>query len=91
MIVVMTVNFGYGGQTFIPEMLDKIIRLRLMPDERNIDVEIEVDGGVSVETAPEVIRAGGNVLVARSAIFNNKESVAKAMERMKKAVAVTTG
>ena len=67
LILVMTVNPGFGGQAFIPAMLDKISEVREMVRGRNID--IEVDGGVTVETAPLVARAGANVLVAGSAIF----------------------
>jgi ribulose-phosphate 3-epimerase len=67
LILVMTVNPGFGGQAFIPAMLDKISEVREMVRGRNID--IEVDGGITVETAPLVARAGANVLVAGSAVF----------------------
>jgi ribulose-phosphate 3-epimerase len=67
LILVMSVNPGYGGQKFIPAALDKIRNLRAMAGGRPID--IEVDGGISPETAPLVARAGANVLVAGSAIF----------------------
>jgi len=67
LVLVMTVNPGFGGQTFIPAMIDKVARLKAMIGARPIDVEI--DGGVSPETAPLVVDAGANVLVAGSAVF----------------------
>jgi ribulose-phosphate 3-epimerase len=67
LILVMSVNPGYGGQKFIPAALDKIRNLRAMAGGRPID--IEVDGGITPETAPLVVRAGANVLVAGSAVF----------------------
>jgi ribulose-phosphate 3-epimerase len=63
----MTVNPGFGGQRFIPAMLDKIARVKRMIGERKI--MIEVDGGVAAETAPLLARAGANVFVAGSAVF----------------------
>jgi ribulose-phosphate 3-epimerase len=86
MVVVMTVNPGYGGQSFIPEMLDKIARLRRILDGKNLGAELEVDGGVSAETALRIVQAGGRVLVAGSAIFNKKESVPQAMERIRNSI-----
>ncbi|MFA4836872.1 MAG: ribulose-phosphate 3-epimerase [Dehalococcoidia bacterium] len=86
LIVVMTVNPGYGGQAFIPEMLDKIARLRRILDERGMRAELEVDGGIKAETASSVVQAGGRVIVAGSAIFNGKESVAQAMGKLRKAI-----
>jgi ribulose-phosphate 3-epimerase len=67
LILVMSVNPGFGGQKFIPAAIDKIARLRAMAGGRPID--IEVDGGITPETAPQVVRAGANVLVAGSAVF----------------------
>jgi ribulose-phosphate 3-epimerase len=67
LILVMSVNPGFGGQAFIPASLDKIARLRALAGGRDID--IEVDGGVTPETAPLIARAGANVLVAGSAVF----------------------
>ncbi len=83
LLLVMTVNPGYGGQGFIRGVLDKILRARQLLDEKNYPVELEVDGGVNEATAPDVIRAGGRVLVAGSAVFNKKESVPEAMERIR--------
>ena len=67
LILVMSVNPGFGGQKFIPEAIEKIRRLRAMAGGRPID--IEVDGGITPETASQVARAGANVLVAGSAVF----------------------
>jgi ribulose-phosphate 3-epimerase len=67
-ILVMTVNPGFGGQAFIPAMLDKITRVKRMIGERKI--HIEVDGGVSPQTAPLLARAGANVFVAGSHVFD---------------------
>ena len=68
LVLVMTVNPGFGGQSFIPAMLDKVRRVRAMIGERPI--HIEVDGGVAPETAPAVVAAGANALVAGSAAFH---------------------
>jgi len=67
LVLVMSVNPGFGGQGFIPAAVDKVARLRAMAGGRPID--IEVDGGVTPETAPAIARAGANVLVAGSAVF----------------------
>ncbi len=67
LVLVMTVNPGFGGQAFIQAMLPKISEVREMTRDRDID--IEVDGGVTAETAPLVVKAGANVLVAGSAVF----------------------
>jgi ribulose-phosphate 3-epimerase len=67
LILVMSVNPGFGGQAFIPHSTEKIARLRALTGARPID--IEVDGGITVETAPLVAQAGANVLVAGSAVF----------------------
>jgi len=69
MVLLMTVNPGFGGQKFIPQMLDKITRLRKIINDRHLTVDIQVDGGINSETARQVIAAGGNILVAGSAIY----------------------
>ena len=73
LVLVMSVNPGYGGQKFIPESLDKISELRRMIDERGLKTEIEVDGGINPETAKLCIDAGATVLVAGSAVFLAKD------------------
>ncbi len=87
MVLIMTVNPGFGGQEFIPETLPKIARLRQMITERGLNCDIEVDGGIHEATAPLVVKAGANLLVAGSAVYNQQESVAQAIARLKNAVA----
>jgi ribulose-phosphate 3-epimerase len=70
MVLLMTVNPGFGGQKFIPSVLDKIERLRDIIDTNEFNIDIEVDGGINLITAKQVIEAGANVLVAGSAIYN---------------------
>ncbi|QBD81984.1 ribulose-phosphate 3-epimerase [Ktedonosporobacter rubrisoli] len=84
--LVMTINPGFGGQELIPETLPKITRLREMLQLRGLNCDIEVDGGINEETAPKVVKAGANLLVAGSAVYNNKESVAAAINRLRRAI-----
>ena len=69
MVLIMTVNPGFGGQKYIPTMTDKIRELRAMIQKRGLDVDIEVDGGIKVDNVKEVLAAGANVIVAGSAVF----------------------
>jgi ribulose-phosphate 3-epimerase len=85
-VIVMTVNPGFGGQRFIESMLPKISQVRQMIDAQNPNCELEIDGGVDAETAPRGVQAGANILVAGSSIFGAKDSIAAAFERLKKAV-----
>jgi ribulose-phosphate 3-epimerase len=87
MVLIMTVNPGFGGQDFISEMLPKIARLRQVITERGLRCDIEVDGGIHEATAPLVVKAGANLLVAGSAVYNSHESVAQAIARLKNALA----
>ncbi len=82
-IVIMTVNPGFGGQTFIEEMLPKISALKKLIEEKNLDILIEVDGGIKVENISRVSRAGADIFVAGSAIFHS-ENYQKTIQRMKK-------
>jgi ribulose-phosphate 3-epimerase len=72
-VLVMTVNPGFGGQRFISLCLPKIERIKRWIRERNPQCLVEVDGGINSETAPEVIKAGADVLVAGSAVFGKKD------------------
>ena len=72
-ICVMTVQAGFGGQKFMPEVLEKISFLSDYINKNNLDVELQVDGGVNLETLPLVLEAGANVIVAGSAIFGAKD------------------
>jgi ribulose-phosphate 3-epimerase len=73
MVLLMTVNPGFGGQSYIPAVTEKVRRLRRMADERGQELEIQVDGGVRASTVGEVARAGANVLVAGTAVFGAKD------------------
>ncbi len=84
-VLVMTVNPGFGHQHFIPTTLSKIRRVRQMIDEIKSGCDLEVDGGIDANTAPLVVDAGANVLVAGSAIFSESEGVAAAMKRLRTA------
>ena len=88
LVLVMTVNPGFGGQSFIETMLPKIAAMRQMIDARGFAsrIELEVDGGIHAETAPRVVAAGARVLVAGNAIFNGKLSVAEAVKRLRDSV-----
>lgn len=72
MVVLMTVNPGFGNQAFIPSVLSKISAVKEIKDDRELAFEIEVDGGINKATAMECRKAGANVLVAGSAVFNKK-------------------
>lgn len=73
LVLLMSVNPGFGGQKFIPEVLNKIRQVKQMADEKGASIEIEVDGGVNSETARKCIEAGANVLVAGSAIYDTED------------------
>jgi ribulose-phosphate 3-epimerase len=85
-VLVMTVNPGFGHQHFLQSCLPKIERLRQMISRINPECDLEVDGGIDATTAPLVVNAGANVLVAGSAIFNDTESIAAAMKRLLESV-----
>ena len=86
-VLVMTVNPGFGGQTFIGGMVDKIRRMRALLDERGLPADLEVDGGVSANTASAVAEAGASVLVAGSAVYNSQTSVTDAITRLRESIA----
>lgn len=69
MVLVMSVNPGFGGQSFIPSALRKISEVRKLADRRGLDIDIEVDGGVNLKNVTDVVSAGANVIVAGSAVF----------------------
>ena len=76
MVLLMSVNPGYGAQKFIPQVLKKIEKLRSLIDQSGREIEIEVDGGVNEYTAREIVAAGANVLVAGNAVFTAKDPAA---------------
>ena len=75
-VLIMSVNPGFGGQAFIPDSLNKINRLRAMIDERGLDVDIQVDGGIKAGNIAEVAAAGANVFVSGSGIFGTPDYAA---------------
>lgn len=83
MVLIMTVNPGFGGQSFIPQCLDKIRELSAYIKENQLSVEIEIDGGANLENAEEIIKAGANILVAGSAVYNTPDPVQIIQEFLK--------
>ncbi len=86
-VLVMGVNPGWGGQGLIPETLGKIRDLRARMNERGLQTDIEIDGGVKIHNAAECASAGANVLVAGSVVFNDTASVADSMSSLREALA----
>lgn len=84
-VLIMLVNPGFGGQTLIPAMLDKVRRLREMIDQRKPDCLLQVDGGVKASNIRRVIDAGANTIVVGSAIYNEAQSVAEAVSELRAA------
>jgi ribulose-phosphate 3-epimerase len=86
-VLVMTVNPGFGHQQFLEATLPKIERASAMIDRLNPGCGLEVDGGIDARTAPLAVAAGADALVAGTAIFDNGESIAAAMQRLRSAIA----
>jgi ribulose-phosphate 3-epimerase len=84
-VLVMTVNPGFGGQAFIPEMLSKIADLAQMRAAQGLRFEIGVDGGINPDTAPLVAKAGADVLIAGSAVFRHPDGLADAIAEIRRA------
>jgi ribulose-phosphate 3-epimerase len=78
-INVMTVSPGFGGQTFIPEMMPKIARLRAIVADRQHPMDIEVDGGINADTIPAAVQSGANVLILGTAIFQHPKGITAGM------------
>jgi ribulose-phosphate 3-epimerase len=85
-VQIMSVNPGWGGQSFIPSALDRIRELRASLDAINSQAVLQVDGGVNVQTIAAVIDAGAELLVAGSAVFNDKQSVSESMAELRAAM-----
>ena len=87
LVLVMSVNPGFGGQSYLPSSTKKIARLRQMLQERNLDhVDLEVDGGINTTTAAKAVSAGANVLVVGSCIFNSQGSVVENLASLRDAI-----
>lgn len=83
LVLVMTVNPGYAGQEFIPEMLPKISQIRTILDEVNPGTKIQVDGGISAQTLPQTLDAGAEVFVAASAIFKHPQGIKAGIQALR--------
>ena len=86
LVVAMTVEPGWGGQPFIPEVLDKVTRIRSMIDRGGYDAELEVDGGINIETAGYAVKAGARILVAGTAIYGSGVPVDQAITTIRQSV-----
>ena len=84
LVLVMSVNPGFGGQSFIESSVEKIAQVREMLDERGLKAELQVDGGIGPDTAERVVRAGARMLVAGSAVFGSPHGVAEAIDLIRR-------
>ena len=87
LVLIMSVNPGFGGQSFIPETLPRIASMRKMLDDGGLSAELEVDGGITADNAPEIVKAGATVLVAGNSVFKAKEGISRAIRRLREATA----
>ncbi len=85
MVLIMSVNPGFGGQSYIESMTDKIARLRSMIDALGLEIDIQVDGGIKLDNVKKVVDAGANIIVAGSAIFNT-ESIKETVNAFRDAI-----
>ncbi len=86
LLLLMTVDPGYGAQTFIPSMLEKIKKARSLLDKRGFSCELAVDGGINSEIAPQVVAAGATVLVAGTAVFRQGQEIGEALKALRASV-----
>jgi ribulose-phosphate 3-epimerase len=89
-VMVMMINPGWGGQKLLPEMMDKVRRLRAILDERGLSPEIELDGGVKVNNVAQCIAAGADVLVCGSSVYNTEASPQANLRALREAAAVAS-
>lgn len=85
LVLIMSVNPGFGGQSFIPETLPRIANMRKILDDRKLSAELEVDGGINADNAPDIVKAGADVLVAGNSVFRAKEGISRALRRLREA------
>ncbi len=90
LVLAMSVNPGFGGQSFIKNVLPKIKLLRLMIDEKQLSTELEVDGGIKFDNVDRVIHAGADVIVAGSAIYNDNSSIQDSIAKMRDSISAIT-
>ena len=87
LVLIMSVNPGFGGQSFIPTTLLRIAKMRKILDARGLSAELEVDGGINTDNAPDIVKAGADVLVAGNSIFRAEDGIRSALQRLKEAAA----
>jgi len=86
LILIMSVNPGFGGQVFIPETLEKVARLRRMLDDKDLNAELEVDGGITIDNAPNLVKAGASVLAIGNSVFKATVGISQALQNIREAV-----
>jgi len=87
LVLIMSVNPGFGGQSFMPETLPKIADMRKLLNNRELRAELEVDGGINSDNAPDIVEAGADILVAGNSIFRAQEGIGEAIRRLRQAAA----
>ncbi len=87
LVLIMSVNPGFGGQSFLPETLPKIADMRKLLNNRELHAELEVDGGINADNAPAIVEAGADILVAGNSIFGAQEGIGEAIRRLREAAA----
>ena len=87
LVLIMSVNPGFGGQSFMPETLPKIVDMRKLLNNRELHAELEVDGGINADNAPDLAKAGADILVAGNSIFGAQEGIGAAIRRLREAAA----
>jgi ribulose-phosphate 3-epimerase len=87
LVLIMSVNPGFGGQSFIPETLPRIANMRKLLNDRGLSAELEVDGGINADNAPDIAKAGADVLVAGNSVFRAEEGISGAIQRLREATA----
>lgn len=84
LVLIMSVNPGFAGQKFMPEVLGKLEFLRKKINENNLNVDLEIDGGIDFETAPSAIAAGANILVSGTTIFQDPTNITDSIDKLRK-------
>ena len=84
LILIMSVNPGFAGQKFMPEVLEKVKFFRSKIENENLNIDIEIDGGIDFETAPLAIKAGANILVSGTTIFKGKNNISENIKNLRK-------
>jgi ribulose-phosphate 3-epimerase len=87
LVLIMSVNPGFGGQSFIPEAIPKIADMHRLLEDRGLHAELEVDGGITADNAPSIVAAGADVLVAGNSVFSAPEGISQALQRLREAAA----